>query len=78
MKITLPPEVVDEVLIKELSSFFSQLREQLHAIENGTYDDFPTYSTDLDEEYAGLKLDYEACKRILTYYGGPSCVVNII
>lgn len=76
MKITLPPEVVEEVLINELSSFFSQLKEKLQSIENETYEDFPTYSQDLDEEYRETKRDYEACKRILTYYGGPQWKKN--
>ena len=78
MQVILPPEVVEDILIKELSSFFHQLKEKMRTIEEDTYEDFPMYSQDLNEEYRETKRDYEACKRILTYYGGSSCVANII
>lgn len=70
MQVTLPNELVAEIVIKELSSLFLQLTEQRETLENGTYIDIPTYSTDLDEEYTEVKRDYTACQRILEYYRG--------
>lgn len=70
MQVTLPQELVEDIVVQELSSFLQELTEMKEALEEGTYTSFPTYSTNLDEEYTEVVRDYKACFRMLQYYKG--------